>query len=159
MVLLVPNNSSYQPPPESLESILSLELIPRFTGRSPPCEDKRVLFAIPARLGGLGLRNPAESADNEFQSSRMVTDPLKKLILTRNSDYSFECLSGQLEAKQKIKEQREQKATNVAKELKVAENPVTFKVDKPGIQADRLLCLVKILAHGQFWESSTVHCP
>ena len=38
--------------------------------------------------------------------------------------------------------------------LKVAENPVTFKVDKPGIQADRLLCLVKLLAHRQFWESS-----
>ena len=30
--------------------------------------------------------------------------------------------------------------------FKVAENPVTFKVDKPGIQADRLLCLVKLLA-------------
>ena len=43
--------------------------------------------------------------------------------------------------------------------VKVAENPVTFKVDKPGIQADRLLRLVKLLAHSQFWESSTVHCP
>ena len=43
--------------------------------------------------------------------------------------------------------------------IKVAENPVTFKVNKPGIQADRLLCLVEILAHRQFWESSTVHCP
>ena len=34
----------------------------------------------------------------------------------------------------------------------MAENPVTFKVNKPGIQADRLqnLCLVKILAHRQF---------
>ena len=38
--------------------------------------------------------------------------------------------------------------------FKVAENPVTFKVDKPGIQADRLLCLVKIVANSQFWESS-----
>ena len=43
--------------------------------------------------------------------------------------------------------------------VKVAENPVTFKVDKPGIQADRLLCLVKIVANSQFWESSSVHCP
>ena len=32
----------------------------------------------------------------------------------------------------------------------MAENPVTFKVDKPGIQAHRLLCLVKLLAHSQF---------
>ena len=72
---------------ENLESILRLELIHRFTGRPPPC-DERILFALPARLGGLGLRNPAESAHNEFQSSRMVTDPLKKLNLTKNSDYS-----------------------------------------------------------------------
>ena len=41
--------------------------------------------------------------------------------------------------------------------IKVAENPVTFKVDKPGIQADCLLCLVKVVANSQFWESSSVH--
>ena len=43
--------------------------------------------------------------------------------------------------------------------LKVAGNPVTLKVDKPGIQADRFLCLAKLLARNQFWESQTVHCP
>ena len=48
----------------------------------------------------------------------MVTGSLKKLILTKSSDYSFECLSAQLEAKQKIKEHHEQKAKNVAKEHK-----------------------------------------
>ena len=43
--------------------------------------------------------------------------------------------------------------------VKVAGNPVTLKVDKPGIQADRFLCLAKLLARNQFWESQTVHCP
>ena len=43
--------------------------------------------------------------------------------------------------------------------LKVAGNPVTLKVDKPGIQADRFLRLAKLLARNQFWESQTVHCP
>ena len=43
--------------------------------------------------------------------------------------------------------------------FKVAGNPVTLKVDKPGIQADRFLCLAKLLARNQFWESQTVHCP
>ena len=33
-----------------------------------------------------------------------------------------------------------------------------FKVDKPGIQADGLLCLLIVLANSQFWESSfTIH--
>ena len=69
-----------QPPPhisrhlEKLESTLRLELIPRFTGRPPPCDDERFLFAVPARLGGLGLRSPAKSANEDFQSSRMVSE-------------------------------------------------------------------------------------
>ena len=37
--------------------------------------------------------------------------------------------------------------------------PCIFKVNKPGIQADRILCLCKSLAHSPFWESQTVHCP
>ena len=41
----------------------------------------------------------------------------------------------------------------------MAGNPVTLKVDKPGIQVDRFLCLAKLLACNQFWESQTVHCP
>ena len=32
-----------------------------------------------------------------------------------------------------------------------------FKVNKPGIQADRILC--KLLAHSPFWDPSSVHCP
>ena len=43
--------------------------------------------------------------------------------------------------------------------IKVAGTPVTLKVEKPGIQADRFLCLAKLLVHNQFWESQTVHCP
>ena len=42
-------------------------------------------------------------------------------------------------------------------DFKVVGNP--FKVNKPGIQADRILCLCKVLAHSPFWESSTTHCP
>ena len=37
--------------------------------------------------------------------------------------------------------------------LKVARSPVYLKVQKPGIQADKTLCLCKILAKSPFWES------
>ena len=37
--------------------------------------------------------------------------------------------------------------------------PCIFKVNKPGIQADRILCHCEILAYSPFWESQTVHCP
>ena len=39
----------------------------------------------------------------------------------------------------------------------MAQSPVFFKVDKPRIQADRLLCLIKLLVNSEFWESSSVH--
>ena len=54
---------------------------------------------------------------------------------------------------------RKLRGTTQKEDVKVAGNPVTLKVDKPGIQADRFLCLAKLLARNQFWESQTVHCP
>ena len=108
-----------EPKEPALTVSLAKTKVPRFAGRLPPGDNELILFALPAMLGGLGLRNTAESADNEFQSS-MVTDPLKKLILTKknNSKYSFGCFPAQLQAKQKTKEQCEQKVKHVAKERK-----------------------------------------
>ena len=37
--------------------------------------------------------------------------------------------------------------------------PWIFKVNKPAIQADRIFCLCKLIAHSLFRKSSTVHCP
>ena len=37
--------------------------------------------------------------------------------------------------------------------------PLLFKINKPGIQAARILCLCKILVNSPFCESQTVHCP
>ena len=48
----------------------------------------------------------------------MVSDPLKELIWTKSSDYSYECHVAQLEAKSKIKELRKQSTKDVAKELR-----------------------------------------
>ena len=53
---------------KNLKSTLRLELIPRFIGRPLPYDDESVLFSLPARLEVLGLRNPGESADKDFQS-------------------------------------------------------------------------------------------
>ena len=36
---------------------------------------------------------------------------------------------------------------------------VAEQIKKSGIQADRILCLCKILAYSPFWESQTVHHP
>ena len=50
---------------ESLEKIIQPHFIPALTGQSPPGESTLKLLALPARLGGLGLINPAASVKEQ----------------------------------------------------------------------------------------------
>ena len=53
---------------------------------------KRLLMALPARLGGLGITNPSLHSDREFSASLKVISPLKKHILSQDYDYPYETL-------------------------------------------------------------------
>ena len=56
-------------------------------------ELERDLFSLPVRLGGLGISNPVECTDFEFQASDKITENLKKLIIDQQSTidgYQFE---------------------------------------------------------------------
>ena len=46
----------------SLEEVIRLDFIPAISGRAVS-DIERVLLALPARRGGLGLPNPASDAD------------------------------------------------------------------------------------------------
>ena len=69
-------------------------------------------------MGGLNLRNPAKISDSEFNASRNVCRPLIDRILRGMSDYSFECLEAQMEAKLVIKQQRGRSTMEEANELR-----------------------------------------
>ena len=58
-----------------------------FTGRSPPSDLERNLFALPARLGGLGISNPIHLSSSEFHASVKITQPLQSLILSQVSSF------------------------------------------------------------------------
>ena len=60
--------------------------IPTLTGCSPPSDSSRLLFALPARWGGLGIFVPTRCV-SELAASRDVTEPLSQCIL--NHDLSF----------------------------------------------------------------------
>ena len=69
-----------------LESAIHQHLIPALTGR-PPCPSlERELLALPVRLGGLGLCNPAKSSLQSFQSSERITAPLVALIVSQEAN-------------------------------------------------------------------------
>ena len=91
-----------------LEDIIRTVFIPSLTGRSPPNNVERLLMALPVRLGGLGLIDPSQTSDYNFNASVRVMGPLCRLIKTHDCEYSYETLAGQMTAKSDIKgEKRE----------------------------------------------------
>ena len=102
----------------TLENIIRSNFIPSLTGQPPPNDLNRALFALPARLGGLGIRNPVTASDMEFDVSRKICEPLVELALERRHDYPYECLEAQLSAKLAVKQLRCEMALQSAGELK-----------------------------------------
>ena len=100
-----------------LDSVLRSELLPTLTGRPPPNDLECALFALPARLGGLGIRIPSKNADRELQSSQLVTAPLKDQILDQCREYGYDIISIQLKNKAIISKQNKEKSKEEAHQL------------------------------------------
>ena len=73
---VLPNTAHlYQP----LEEKIRLSLLPAITGKTPNDMERKV-FAMPARNGGLGVRNPEKTAQENYEASKQITEPLTRLI-------------------------------------------------------------------------------
>ena len=46
------------------------------------------MLALPYRYGGLGIRNPVQVADGEYEASLNITEPLADLIIQQDNDLS-----------------------------------------------------------------------
>ena len=64
---------------EPLEMAIRDMLIPALTGKQVS-DIERELFSLPVRYGGLGLINPVESANREFDASFRLTKTIAELI-------------------------------------------------------------------------------
>ena len=82
-----------------LDDTLHSVLLPALTGRPPPSDLECTFFALPARLGGLGIGIPSRSAIRELHSSLLVTSTLCDHILAQDHEYGYEIIVKQLEAK------------------------------------------------------------
>lgn len=69
-----------------LDDALCSVLLPTLTGRPPPGDLERTLFAMPARLGGLGIPIPSRTATQEFHSSLFVTSTLCDHIISQDPE-------------------------------------------------------------------------
>ena len=60
---------------QPLEDAIHQHLIPALTGRPPCSREERDLLALPVRLGGLGISNPASTSIRVFEASLRLTSP------------------------------------------------------------------------------------
>ena len=68
---------------QPIEDVLRHDLNPAITGRQAMNDAERRMFALPTRLGGLGIEILPEVADQLYSNSRKVAEPLKNSIRGR----------------------------------------------------------------------------
>ncbi len=68
-----------------LEDTIREKLIPAIVGRKVSDLERKII-AQPVRYGGLGILNPIETSDSEFQSSTMVTKNLVEVIMRQEQN-------------------------------------------------------------------------
>ena len=88
------------------------------TGRPPPNDIDLRLFALPVRLGGLGITPPSAHAVRDFEASLRVTSPLRDLLRSQDHVYSFAALDGQMSARADIRRERRQQVILEADSLR-----------------------------------------
>ena len=100
-----------------LDNILGSAVIPALTGRPPPGDLERTLYALPARLGGLGLLIPSKAAANEYHASQQVTSTLCDHIISQDLDYGYEIIAKQLKAKAQISREIKERTSSEFNEV------------------------------------------
>ena len=108
---VVPNISHLLKP---LDNVIQNELIPALTGRPPSNELESKLFAIPARLGGLGIRLPSQNADREHSASTTITSMLKDQILDQCKEYNYDIICDLISNKKYISKQNSEQCKEEA---------------------------------------------
>ena len=88
-----------------LEDVIKSTLIPAITGRVVS-DTERELFALPPRLGGLGIKNPVQEADNEYEASRSLAGPLCEKIFQKDSLYDASVMDNQKKARDEVRMKR-----------------------------------------------------
>ena len=96
----IPNIQTFLAP---LETIIQTRFLPNLTGQPSFSDvDSKQLFALLARLGGLGVVDPSQYSVFQFSVSVAITAPLVQSILRQSFASSADILCDQLEAKQCI---------------------------------------------------------
>ena len=95
---------------------IRFELIPALVGKQHISDEDRNLFALPPRLGGLGIDILPQIADRLHKNSKVITEPLKESLLKMGTDESTNTQTNQDHLRQQVKREN-----NVEQKRKVDE--------------------------------------
>ena len=84
MDLPTKNNPRY---PQPFQRCHSSDVHPLAHGRPPCSKLTRSLLALPVRLGGMGLINPSETSNLNYQASEKMTSLLVEIILSQDQTW------------------------------------------------------------------------
>ena len=70
---------------EPLEAAIRHKLIPAIVGREIS-ESERKILSLPFRYGGLGILDPTETAEFEYNASKLLSEQLTELIFNQEMD-------------------------------------------------------------------------
>ena len=69
-----------------LEEVIQDKLIPAIIGRKINAVEREI-FSLPIRFGGMNMKNPVETADQEFEASKFITENLAAIIRNQEQTY------------------------------------------------------------------------
>ena len=99
---------------EPLELAIREKFIPALVGCTVS-DVHRNIFALPIRLGGMGIRNPVETSDSEFLASTRITKTLTEIICRQETNlhnYDKERVAAIIRGIKKEKDQNHQVKLN-----------------------------------------------
>ena len=100
-----------------LDDVLRSVLLPALTGRPPPSDLECTLFALTARLGGLGIGILSRNVTQELHSSPLITSILCDHFLSQDHKYGYEIIAKQLEAKALVRQENSVETSADAEEI------------------------------------------
>ena len=90
-----------------LEKKISEVFIPALLGRAVSSFERDIL-ELPVRYGGLGITNPARTAQREYNFSREITKPVVDLILNQDQDVKKLPIDDTINKKRELKQEKEE---------------------------------------------------
>ena len=112
---------------KKLEAQIQEKLIPAIIGRSTITDEMRMIFSLPARLGGMGFQDPSAESDFEYKKSTVATAQLRDAIFNQHSSLDID-EDSQLTTMNDIRQKKRERYEQLREHVKNSTSEVKFKL-------------------------------